>query len=133
MLWTWGGLKHSFNPKLKKGPKATSACAMDWKGAAEVLIARVLLTQQSIPVEAATSRPCYREGCKCIETMQQKGYSLLIGTKRPGKNNGYKCIQMKTSLAMIQKSGTAKNSLGKLGFSDHIHQVRTGKSWFHHI
>jgi len=31
--------KQSLNQKLKKGPKATSACAMDWKGTVEVLIA----------------------------------------------------------------------------------------------
>lgn len=50
--------KQSLNQKLKRGPKATSAYAMDWKGTVEVLIAQVLLIQQSIPVEASTSRLC---------------------------------------------------------------------------
>lgn len=47
--------------------------------------------------------------------------------KEARRNNWYKCIQMKTSLA-LEKQGS-KTGLGKSWLSDHKHQVRTVKSW----
>lgn len=67
-----------------------------------------------------------KAGGKHREIMLQKGHSWLTVHKEARRDNGSKCVEMKTGLAAILKRRTAKRTWGPL----YKHVVRTGKPQF---